>query len=266
MKVQEKPNTHKAGEKGFKFGAKKFKGLQLSNYRRGEPIIVGGITKEDMGGVFIDSSLNKNASELALKNYEIIKEVWNELPDEDRELIDVLKFRFSNTSRKNMGSHVDRIEVGGKIYTPAYIEIILSNSLTTKTSAINTLVHEVAHAKWAKIERSNPEKVEKFNKTIREIGSPTPYVETYRRNAEEVEFKNKLEQSKRDYSKYTDIQNKNFERDLERNKRNAELIFGNEAHSSFYAMIHAPTLNYGHTISKEKMEKIALAYKELHDE
>ena len=71
-----------------------------------------------------------------------------------------------------------------------------------------------------------------------------------------MDFENSKAQAMRDYSDYTPVQNKNFERDLKRNKRNAELIFGNEAHSSFYAMIHAPTLNYGHTISKEKMEKI----------
>lgn len=258
-------NTHKVGEKGFKFGAKKFKGLQLSQNRRGEPIIIGGITKEEMGGVYIDSSLNKNASELALNNYEIVKEAWNELSDEDRELIDVLKFRFSNTEIKNMGSHVDRVETGGKIYTPAYIEIQLSNSLTTSTSAINTLVHEIAHAKWSKIEKENPEKVKKFNEVIREIGSPTPYVATYERDSENMEFENKLEKARRDYSKYSDESNKNFDETLERNQMNSELTYGNEAHSEFYSMINAPTLNYGHTISKEKMEKIAEAFKELHD-
>jgi len=162
IKLPTKPNTHEVGEKGFKFGAKKFKGLKLSDYRRGEPIIVGGITKKEMGGVFIDSSLNKNASELALKNYELVKEAWNELSDEDRELVDILKFRFSNTDIKNMGSHTDRVQVDDRIFTPAYIEVQLSNSLSTGTSAINTLIHEVGHAKFSKVLKQSPEKNRKI--------------------------------------------------------------------------------------------------------
>lgn len=260
-----KPNTHNVGEKGFKFGGKKFKGLKLSDHRRGEPIIIGGITKEEMGGVYIDSSLNKSASELALKNYELVKETWNELSDEDRELVDVLKFRFSNTDKKNMGTHVNRVEVDGRIFTPAYIEVQLSNSLSTGTSAINTLVHEVGHAKFAKIEKTSPEKVEKFNKVIREIGSVTPYVKTYEQNFEEMKIEHQVERSSREYKEKTDVQRKNREEHMERELKNADLIFGNEAHSEFYAMLHAPTLNYGHTITNENMEKMAKAYKELHD-
>ena len=263
--LQTKPNTHKVGEKGFKFGAKKFKGLKLYESRRDDPMIVGGITKKDMGGVFIDSSLNKNASELALKNYELVKDAWNELSDEDRELVDVLKFRFSNTDKKNMGSHSNRIETDGKIFKPAYIEVQLSNSLSTGTSAINTLVHEVGHAKFAKIEKTSPEKVEKFNKTVREIGAVTPYVKTYERNFEEMKIEHIRERGGREYKGLNDIQRKNKEIRMERELKNADLIFGNEAHSEFYAMLHSPTLNYGHTITNENMEKMAKAYKELHD-
>ena len=262
IKLPEKPNTHKIGEKGFKFGVKKFKNMKI--YKSGDPIIIGGITKEEMGGVFIDSSLNKNASELALKNFELVKDAWNELSDEDRELVDLLKFRFSNADKKNMGSHSDRTDMDGKIFTPEYIEIQLSNTLTTGTSAINTLVHEVGHAKWAKIARENPEKVEKFNSFIRKIGAPTPYVKTYENDAKEEGYKNRKERAKRDYSKYSDEANKVFEKSLENNLKNKELLFGNEAHSEFYAMLNTPTLNYGHTINKDNMEKISVAYKELH--
>lgn len=262
VKLPEKPNTHPVGEKGFKFGVKKFKNLKMS--AGNEPIIVGGITKEEMGGVYIDSSLNKNASELALKNYEIVKEAWNELSDEDRELVDVLKFRFSNSSQKNMGMHVDRVSVNGKIFTPAYLEITLSNSLTTPTEAINTLMHEVAHAKWSKIEKEHPEKVEKFNKTIREIGAPTPYVQTYQHTVDDVKYENLKLRHGKEYLEASDIKRANLEMHMERDLKNAELIFGNEAHSEFYAMVNAPTLNYGHTITKDNMDKIAIAFKELH--
>ena len=265
IKIKDLPNTHKVGEKGFKTGVKKFKGLKLSDYRRGEPIIVGGITKEEMGGTFIDSSLNKNASELALKNYELIKDVWNELPDEDRNLIDVLKFRFSNTDLKNMGSHHDRIEINGRIFTPEYIEIQLSNSLSTGTSAINTLVHEVGHAKFTKIERQDPEKVKEFNRKMREVGYITPYQKIYQNKAKETEYDNIKQRASREYKELNDIQRKNAEIHMARKLEQDELIFGNEAHSEFYAMLHAPTLNYGHRISQEYMEKVAQAYKELHD-
>ena len=36
-----------------------------------DPIVQGGITKEEWGGTYIDSSLNKRSSDLSKKNYEI---------------------------------------------------------------------------------------------------------------------------------------------------------------------------------------------------
>jgi len=80
-----------------------------------------------------------------------------------------------------------------------------------------------------------------------------------------MKIEHEVERGGRQYKELTDIQRKNREIHMERELKNADLIFGNEAHSEFYAMLHAPTLNYGHTITNENMEKMAKAYKELHD-
>jgi len=215
VELGNKPDTHKIGIGGFKNSVKAPKNLLFKDdwgRKYGDPIVQGGITKEEWGGTYIDSSLNKRSSKLSKRNYEVIKEAWNQLSDEDRKLVDILKFRYSNTAKKNMGLHSDRLEVKMdgvmKIIQPRTVEITLSDSLTTPTSAINTLMHEVAHAKWSVVEGKYPERCKKFSDAIRKLqsqeyarilketgskkialarSSPTPYVSTYINDAKEAE-------------------------------------------------------------------------------
>ena len=66
------------------------------------------------------------------------------------------------------------------------------------------------------------------------------------------------------YKEGTADYRKNRDKNMAEELEAQYIIYGNEAHSEFYASLHAPTLNYGHRISQDNMEKVAEAYKELH--
>ena len=290
-----KPDTHKIGIGGFKNSVKAPKNLLFKDdwgRKYSDPIVQGGITKEEWGGTYIDSSLNKRSSDLSKKNYEILKDAWNQLSDEDRELVDILKIRYSNKVQKNLGLHSDRFEheMDGvmKIIQPRTVEITLSDSLTTPTSVINTLMHEIAHAKWSIVASKHPERCKKFSDAIRKLGSPTPYVRTYLNDAKEAEdsrvdqirelkrsrehdklkenYDEMNEEAKKVFDYFTEERIKNLNERVDREVKNADLLYGNEAHSEFFATLNSPTTNYGHRLKRKMMEDVAKLYKELHDE
>ena len=265
IKITDSPNTQSVGIKGFKNGVGKFKGLSRGEYN-GKDMVIGGIFEDDMGGTYIDSSLNKNTSELAFKNLEYVKEAWNLLPDEDRNLIHFLKFRFSNSDQKNLGSFDAGIKNGNPVkwYMLNTIKMMLSNTVKSGTGAINTLMHEIGHVKWHQIQQLSPEKTKRFTQRMREIGNITPYQKTYENAVEAQEVKNEKERNSKEYKEGTDVWRKGRDKNMAEELENQYIIYGNEAHSEFYASLHAPTLNYGHRISQDNMEKVAEAYKELH--
>lgn len=265
IKITDSPNTQSVGMKGFKNGVGKFKGLS-KNYNNGKDMVIGGIFEDDMGGTYIDSSLNKNTSELAFKNFEYVKEAWNELPDEDRNLIHFLKFRFSNSDKKNLGGFDAGIKNGNPVkwYLLNTIDLMLSNTVKNGTGAINTLMHEIGHAKWHQIEKLYPEKTKRFTQRMREIGNITSYQKTYENAVEAQEVKNEKKRNSKEYKGQTDVWRKGRDKVMAQELEAQYIIYGNEAHSAFYASLHAPTLNYGHRISQDNMEKVAEAYKELH--
>ena len=265
IKITDSPNTQSVGIKGFKNGVGKFKGLSRGEYT-GKDMIIGGILEDDIGGTYIDSSLNKNTSELAFKNLEYVKEAWNLLPDEDRNLIHFLKFRFSNSDQKNLGSFDAGIKNGNPVkwYMLNTIKMMLSNTVKSGTGAINTLMHEIGHVKWHQIQQLSPEKTKRFTQRMREIGNITPYQKTYENAVEAQEVKNEKERNSKEYKEGTDVWRKGRDKNMAEELENQYIIYGNEAHSEFYASLHAPTLNYGHRISQDNMEKVAEAYKELH--
>ena len=265
IKITDSPNTQSVGIKGFKNGVGKFKGLSKREYY-GRSMIVGGIFEDDIGGTYIDSSLNKNTSELAFKNLEYVKEAWNLLPDEDRNLIHFLKFRFSNSDKKNLGSFDAGFKQGNpaKWYMLNTIEVMLSNTVKSGTGAINTLMHEIGHVKWDQIQQLSPEKTKRFTQRMREIGNITPYQKTYENAVKTQELKNEEKRNSKAYKEGTAEYRKNMDKNMAEELENQYIIYGNEAHSEFYASLHAPTLNYGHRISQDNMEKVAEAYKELH--
>jgi hypothetical protein len=265
IKITDSPNTQSVGIKGFKNGVGKFKGLSRGVHT-GKDMIIGGIFEDDIGGTYIDSSLNKNTSELAFKNLEYVKEAWNLLPDEDRNLIHFLKFRFSNSDKKNLGSFNAGFKQGNpaKWYMLNTIEVMLSNTVKSGTGAINTLMHEIGHVKWDQIQQLSPEKTKRFTQRMREIGNITPYQKTYENAVKTQESKNEEKRNSKAYKEGTDEYRKNMDKNMAEELENQYIIYGNEAHSEFYASLHAPTLNYGHRISQDNMEKVAEAYKELH--
>ena len=144
------------------------------------------------------------------------------------------------------------------------IEVMLSNTVKNGTGAINTLIHEIGHVKWNQIEKLSPEKTKRFTQRMREIGNITPYQKTYEKAMETQEVKNEKERNSKAYKEGTADYRKNRDKNMAEELEAQYIIYGNEAHSEFYASLHAPTLNYGHRISQDNMEKVAEAYKELH--
>ncbi len=186
---------------------------------------------------------------------ERIKGIWNSLPDDTRDKIDNLIIKKSTAK----GSHWQ----GGRWIDETKTMIINIHSKSANNLDHN-FFHEVGHAKWHDLKRTNPEKIQKFRETQKEIGtSPTAYARSYlmikeRNDDTEANYRRKMT------SRGFPISQEGEKR-LEQNRMAAEDLYHNEIHSELnaYAMGTLPMSLI--TAPKSQMEKLLNAYKEMWD-
>jgi len=217
-------NTHKLTTKGFIHGKTKID-------------IKPGVFKEPLIELF----------------HNRVKSAWNSLPDDDRDLVDNLVITKKTAKHKYVSGTWD-----SKTNT-LYVH------LTDHSHDVeSTFYHEIGHAKWYKLEKTNPDKIESFVKKTNEIFSaPTKYANSYR----DYELKNKQSETnyRRDMKKRGLEVSSEAEKILEKNRKRARVLYNNETHSELnsYAMGFLNPEKI--TATKEKMGQLLNAYKELHD-
>jgi len=217
-------NTHTKSKDGFVYGSTK--------------ISVQPFLKED---------------DLSKIKLEVVAGIWNTLPDEVRDKVKTLKIQASRGARPTRGGSYDDS-------TGTLIINIRGNG--SHDSLMHTVQHEFGHVMWHGMEKSNPEKVQKFIERQKKIGvAPTEYSQSY------VLFKEKNADRERRYrtemKRQGAVLSARAEQILEYNRKAAEFLYQNEIHSELnaYAMGQLPATSI--IVTKEKMKDLLDAYKEM---
>jgi len=185
-----------------------------------------------------------------------LKSVWNNMPDEHRNLVKKLNIK---KSRAGYGR-------GGKAgsFNRHTGELIINVSTSRSANVVSTMYHEIGHAKWYNMKDNNPEKVEKFISTIKGIGgAPTTYSESYRN------YMSTNKRSEDTYRRKMRLRGfpigKDIEEILDSNRARAKDLYQNESHSELnsYAMGTLPKDRI--IVGKETLSKMLGAYKEMYD-
>ncbi len=311
-------DSHRKGYKDFKNGAPKnlisksgwkidqprdFLNVKDSGYRVLEPEF-DNILK---GKTIIDSNIPTKADPKVLKLQEEVKYVWNNiLSDQERDTVDILRIKYTDEPKykgrgskkiRTLGTHggrsvLDSDTEGEKmIMYPSVLTVHLAYK-DKRNDVLNTVAHELAHARWATEVEPNKEKMTKFTDNVVKMGKEkalTEYAGSYFDDLETVkeEAKKKWEDEKdrlinhHNYGKaehqtekeYKDWLNQNIledvvnrkkqaEKDNSENIKKAEQLIANETHSEYFGMVSSPTEGSYHNVKTERLKAMSKMIKE----
>lgn len=288
-------STHPIGSKGFRNGVTKnaIKGWKLE-FRRGRMDFLSksetgaGIKPEDWenkvkGKTLIYSNVSKNMDEETKTLEKEVLHVWNNvISDKDRSTVDVLRINFTEEARykktgkgekiRTLGTHGERKVFGGLMISPSVLTVHVASE-DEPNDVLNTVIHELAHAKWATQVATNKEKMNKFVDKIISKGreeSLTEYSKSYFDDLDELDSTHEKE-IRRIEKRFGDSEeqkgpkeffiNKTIE-DHKENVEKARILIGNETHSEYFAMVGSPTNRSYHTVDKVKLKEMSKMIKE----
>jgi len=287
-------STHPIGSKGFRNGVTKniIKGWKLE-FRRGKMDFLSqsetgaGIKPEEWknkvkGKTLIYSNISKNMDEETKELEQEIMHVWNNvISDKDRSTVDVLRINFSEEPRlktrkgekiRTLGTHGERKIFSGLMMSPSVLTVHVATG-DEPNDVLNTVVHELAHAKWATEVVPNKEKMNKFVDKIISKGreeSLTDYSRSYFDDLDELDGtheKNlrRIEKIFGDSEEQKGPKEFAINKAIEDHKENVEkarTLIGNETHSEYFAMVGSPTDRSYHTVDKVKLKEMSNMIKE----
>jgi len=290
-------NTHPIGSRGFKNGITQNKikdwkietgrGGHLSVKESGYRVLESEWDDRVKGRTIIDSNISSTAEPEVLELQNEVLHVWNELlSDEQRRSVDVLKIRYTDEpkwkmekgeSKRTLGSHGERKifnmeKLGEKMMlAPSILTMYLARG-DNVNDVLNTVLHELGHARWAKEIVPNKEKMNKFTDKIINMGkekSLTNYSASYFDDLGEVkqDYDKEVEKINKNFSKVDQPENKQHfldeaKKHHEENIYKAKQLIANETHSEYFAMVGSPTDRDYHTIGEAKLKEMSKMLKE----
>ena len=307
-------NSHRRGFKEFKNGISKniitksgwkldqprdFLNVKNSGYR----VLESEFDNAIKGKTIIDSNIPPNADSKVLKLGEEVKYVWNNiLSDQERDTVDILRIKYSEQEKfkgrgsnrvRTLGTHGGRgsfdSEEGKILISPSVLTVYLAYN-DKRNDVLNTVSHELAHARWATKVEPNKEKMTKFTDKIIKMGKEnalTEYAGSYFDDLDTVKeegkkkWKDEVEQAKNRYGKaehQTEEEFQNWkneqilneltnrkqqaEKDYSENIKKAEQLIANETHSEYFGMVSSPTDKSYHIVDTEKLKVMSNMIKE----
>jgi len=277
-------NSHRRGFKEFKNGVSK-NIITKSGWRLDQPrdyinvkgsgyrVLESEFDNAIKGKTIIDSNIPPNADPKILKLGEEIKYVWNDiLSDQERDTVDILRIKYTDEPKykgrgsnkiRTLGTHGGRSafdsDEGRILISPSVLTVHLAYN-DKRGDVLNTVAHELAHARWATEVEPNKEKMTKFTDKIVKMGKEnalTEYAGSYFDDLEEVKKENEVKWEERvdhikhhTYGKaehqteeeYQNWLNTNILSDLtntfkshtdnSENIKKAEMLIANETHSN----------------------------------
>lgn len=201
----------------------------------------------------VDPKLSQD--EETARQLDLIQSAWNNLPDDVRNDIGILnlkKSRAGNYGTIQGGRWIDRSK-----------ELIMN--IHPKSDKVErNFYHEIGHNRWHRLERENPEKIQKFIEAQKEVGaSPTKYAQSYLMIHQKT--KDKIDRWVRIRKREGKEIGERNERVMKNNLKVTETLFHNEIHSELnaYAMGELPKSLI--IANKAQMSGLLNAYKEMWD-
>ncbi len=287
-------STHPIGSKGFRNGVTKnaIKGWKLE-FRSGTMDYLsdakdgGGIKPEEWenkvkGKTLIYSNISKNMDEETKALEKEIMHVWNNvISDKDRSTVDVLRITFSEEPRtkikrgekiRTLGTHGEKKVMYGIMMSPSVLTVHVASG-DEPNDVLNTVVHELAHAKWATEVATNKEKMNKFVDKIINKGreeSLTEYSQSYFDDLDDLNGTHEknlkwIEKNFGDSELQKGPKEHAINKAIEDHKENVEKtkqLIANETHSEYFAMVGSPTDRSYHTVDKVKLKEMSNMIKE----
>jgi len=262
-------NSHRREYKDFKNGAPKnlitkagwkidqprdFLNVKETGYR----VLESEFDNVIKGKTVIDSNIPAKADPKVLKLQEEVKYVWNDiLSDQERNSVDILRIKYYEEEKwkgrgsdktRTLGTHGERKVLFDEkmMMSPSVLTIHLAYN-DKRNDVLNTVAHELAHARWAKEIVPNKEKMMKFTNKIIESGKEkalTEYSGSY-------------------FDDLADVTDKDpNDKDYKENVEKARILIANETHSEYFAMVGSPTDRGYHTVDTEKLKAMSKTIKE----
>ena len=126
---------------------------------------------------------------------------------------------------------------------------------------MHNFYHEVGHARFHQIEKTNPEKVRKFEERISKHRAPTKYSESYRHASDgEAEYQRK---KIREFAKRGITMSDTNKKILEQRTNAMRNILENETHSELNSYVMGELPDSDITVINDTMKDLLNAYKEL---
>ncbi len=307
-------NSHRRGFKEFKNGMSKniitksgwkldqprdFINVKNSGYR----VLESEFDNAIKGKTIIDSNIPPNSDPKILKLGEEVKYVWNNiLSDQERDTVDILRIKYTDEPKykgrgsnkiRTLGTHGGRSVIDSDdekmLISPSVLTIHLAYN-DKRNDVLNTVAHELAHARWATEVEPNKEKMTKFTDKIVKMGKEnalTEYAGSYFDDLETIKgedkekWKEEVEQAKNRYGKAEHQTEEEFQnwkkeqilndltnrykqaiRDKSENIKKAEQLIANETHSEYFGMVASPTEGSYHNVNTERLKAMSKMIKE----
>ena len=217
-----------------------------------------------------------------------LREAWNALPDEQRDLIGEFQIRaIDNEAGQYTG--------GTYNHSKKKLTVTL-HPRANMQNVFNNLHHEIGHAQYHKLMETSPDKIKKFNEAVSLAtvwgNNVTAYAGSYR--GAKLKAKQYMKSAIADLDLHIENSKKHPERfqpvpdgyreksvkTLTRRIENAETIYENETHSALAQLVTGtnthdinivkhtkkqPAITNHRGIRKEALEELFNAYKELHE-
>ena len=201
-----------------------------------------------------------------LKQQELVKTLWNQLPDDERDMLKTFEMAPIETSDDwragiTMGYYSDENK---KVWLGTM------NDLSSQDLR-GTFIHEMAHAKWREFEKKNPEKIEQFVKDVKGFPSSSKYSKWHVTKIKYYEKADKKWKKTRDWAisnnSWGELAEKTYEV-VQRNMKIFRNTYYSELHSELQMHVMGATKQEGKKGERKipnNLKTSIKAYKRLHD-
>ena len=198
---------------------------------------------------------NINEDEETVRQLDLVQSIWNSLPDDVRDGIEILNLKKSRATKSRT--------IQGGSWHERTKELIL-NLHPQSRDVEHDMYHEIGHKRWHQLQKENPEKVEKFIQAQKKVGfAPTRYAQSYLNIHQRTLAK--IDRFVASNKRLGLPISAKSARNIEQNKKVTADLYQNEIHSELNAYVMGELPERLIIASKARMTGLLNAYKELWD-
>lgn len=199
-----------------------------------------------------------------LEQTELVKTLWNQLPDDERDMLKEFEIAPIDTADWRQG-----ITMGYYSHEQKKVFIGTLTDLASQDLR-GTFIHEMAHAKWADFRENSPEKIEQFRKDVKGFPSSSKYSKYHVSKIRYYEAQDKKWKKARDFAIPNNSWSKKAEKTYNTVQTNMKVFrdtYYTELHSELQMHVMGATKQEGKKGERKIPKNLTgavKAYKRLH--